>query len=702
MEPLEQDDNFGQVASAAAESGRYAMSYPEICSAFLSALSKAIKSAGIYSVSHPMVMGSLEKAFGLLNSVLAAGRETRLTVSFAHDTWMFNDAAVPSITPESQQLGNFFRAHAVQGVTFLAGVRSFEVGALCEYMATSPRNQPPGYFKDFLKYRGVTGVIPETVRYVKDPGYAPRAAARPAVAVKPRSAAIASAPEAAPRPAAVSPVPAAEPRVEDFEFSEAMFADIQASAAPPPVRAVPKPAPGPEAEPAVKAPERRAEPRPSAGKSEAGIEDRGPGSGPGKGAGEGSGGILGGMSLGSLLTKLVESAVTDPKERVHVYEDALKMLRETLAQQVAATTKGLAEEKDRILNTRNRTEQVLSQVAEGKVIVDKDGKILMMNPAAEQISGKRFAEVAGRHVSEHLRSGEHILTMSKDMDLSSGMQLSGEVSVSGDQSVADAMRRSMALLEDDEGRVVGAYATLPDITKFKESQRLQEEFLSKITHDLQSPLSSISSALEMLTDTAGAKLDTDESKFLAISLRNSRRLSEMIRGILDFSKLQSGKMTVHPEPVSVGAILKEAGEGLLPWAKTKGLSLVVRPPAPDVMAMADHSRAVQILTNLISNAIKSTPKGGTIVVAASRTANPDPGVVIGVRDTGLGISKEDMKKLFNKFVQLEGAGPREGVGLGLSIVNELVKLHKGKIWADSEPGKGSTFYFTLPLAGRLP
>ena len=618
------------------EAPRYPLSYPELCSGFLTALSKAIKSAALYSLSHPVVMEAIGRAYTQLGDIFASGREGKLTVSFVNDTWLFNEIQVPAVTHESQNLNSVFKAHGAAAITFARGVSSFELGVLCELLATGPKGQAPGFFKDFLGQRGVTGIRADTVRYVKDAVYEPREAASPVVAAAPRPAAAISSPGIPPRPAASIPRPA------------------------------PRPAPAAAARPAT-------------------------GAGPGANT-------LAGMSLGALLTRLVESAVQDPQERVRVYEDALNKIKESLAQQVAQTTRSLTEENERIISTRDRTEQVLSRVAEGKVIVDKDGKILMMNPAAEEIAGKRLAEVAGKSVTEHLTTGDHFLTISDDMDLSSGTAVTGQVSVAGDEQMGQALRRSMALLQDDEGRVIGAYAAMPDMLKFKETQRLQEEFLSKVTHELQSPLSSISSALEMLTDTAAGKLDTDENKFLSISVRNSRRLTEMIRGILDFSKLQSGKMTVFPVPVSVGEILAEAGEGLLPWAKTRGITLLIRPPASDVAVLADRKRIVQALTNLISNALKSTPKGGTVLVAASRALNPEPGVVIGVRDTGHGIAKENLKKIFDKFVQVESAEPREGVGLGLAIVSEIVALHSGKIWAESDLGKGATFYFTLPLA----
>jgi len=436
----------------------------------------------------------------------------------------------------------------------------------------------------------------------------------------------------------------------------------------------------------------------------------GPGGGPaaegpgGGAAAEGPGGgkpqenLLGNMSFGGILKGLVESAVKDPKDRIRAYEDALKTLKETMEAQVAESTKALAAEKEAAINTRARTEHILSKVADGKVIVDKDGKVLMMNPAAEEIAGTKLADAVGRHISEQLRPGEHILTLSKDMDLSGGKIVSGEVEIKGDENMGRTMRRSVAMLVDADGRVVGELSTMPELTKYKEAQRMQEEFLSRVTHDLQSPLSSISSALEMLTEAAAKKLDPMESKFLDISIRNSHRLSQMIRGILDFSKLQSGKMDVHPVPTLLTGILNEAVEGLMPWAKTKGITLNLRPVAEDLCALADPPRIVQVVTNLISNAIKATQEGGSVTVAASPSPGQDGNVLIGVRDTGHGIPKEDLNKLFQKFVQLDSRQSMDGVGLGLVIVNDFLKLHNGKIWADSELGKGSTFYFTLPAA----
>lgn len=739
-------------------SERFALSYPELCSDFLGSLAKAIKNTALYTLSHPVVLESLRKLSVLLGMLFDAKKETSITLNFSNDSWLFNDTAVPAVTQESQNLNAFFKAHRLQGLTFSDGVQSFEIGALCELLGAQAKNRPAGYIEEFFAGKGVTNIRPESLHYVKEGGYSaqsqsqprsapqaapatrqpaprpvreifpefevPQQAPKPAPAQQPRPAPARppqqAAPVQQPRPAPARPpqpaAPVPQPRPAPVKPAQAApplpqprpaFARPQQAAAPaqpPEIRkadldAMFRPAAVPAAVPQT------LKPRETAATTKPDPEALfGPGPGAGGKAAEGPGGggpqenLLANMSFGGILKGLVESAVKDPKDRIRAYEDALKTLKETMEAQVAESTKALAAEKEAAINTRTRTEHILSKVADGKVIVDKDGKVLMMNPAAEEIAGTKLADAVGRHISEQLRPGEHILTLSKDMDLSGGKIISGEVEVKGDENMGRTMRRSVAMLVDAEGRVVGELSTMPELTKYKEAQKMQEEFLSRVTHDLQSPLSSISSALEMLTEAAANKLDPMESKFLDISIRNSHRLSQMIRGILDFSKLQSGKMDVHPVPTLLTGILNEAVEGLMPWAKTKGITLSLRPVAEDLCALADAPRIVQVVTNLISNAIKATPEGGSVTVAASPAPGQDGNVLIGIRDTGHGIPKEDLSKLFQKFVQLDSRQSMEGVGLGLVIVHDFLKLHNGRIWADSELGKGSTFYFTLPAA----
>ncbi|MDD2804821.1 MAG: ATP-binding protein [Elusimicrobiales bacterium] len=742
METPDQDTIYEDRDPYAPEYGKYELSYPELCSEFLTALAKSVKNAALYGLAHPLVIEAVRKNASLLGLIFRAKKEESLTVSFMNDAWLFNETAVPAVTQESQNMNAFFKARRITGLTFLAGIQSFELAALCEFLAAPAKNRPDNFMEEFFSGKGVTNIKAEAVRYIKESGFTRQDPYRPAQAEPEQPRRQEPAPEPvkaqAPRPAqqplrpapALQPRPAQQPRpapavqprpqqpAQPVQQRPERFEELKKPAALP-AHAAPAQAARPPAAPQRPAPQpAAAKPAPTPA---AALFGAGPGKGPGKGPGPGGAGAalfgspapaaqpaaapepvpqqpasaLAAMSFGGILKGLVESAVKDPKDRVQAYEEAMKMIKETMEQQIADSTKAIAAEKEQAIRTRSRTEQVLSHVAEGKVIVDKQGKILMMNPAAEEIAGTKLADAVGRHISEHMRPGEHFLTLSKDMDLTGANQLSGEVQQQGDEHMGRALRRSMALLEDDEGRVLGTYTTLPEISKYREAQKLQEEFLSRITHDLQSPLSSITSALEMLTDAAGNKLDTTENKFLDISIRNSHRLSQMIKGILDFSKLQSGKLDMHPQPTLMAPIVAEATEGLMPWARTKNITLSVRPVPEDLSALADAPRIVQVLTNLISNAIKATPEGGTVTVAAACNPGEEGGVLFGVRDTGHGIPKEDLDKLFHKFVQLSSYDTQEGVGLGLAIVSDFVKLHGGRVWVESEEGKGATFYFTL-------
>ncbi|MDE2291743.1 MAG: HAMP domain-containing histidine kinase, partial [Elusimicrobia bacterium] len=262
----------------------------------------------------------------------------------------------------------------------------------------------------------------------------------------------------------------------------------------------------------------------------------------------------------------------------------------------------------------------------------------------------------------------------------------------------------------EQGRLVGTYAVLPAVSKFKETARMQDEFLSRVTHDLKAPLASISSALEIIAERTKGRLTPDEERFVDISVRNTRTLKQMIGELLDFSRLSSGRLTVKPEPCAVESLLRESVDGLKPWADTKRIGLDID-SAERVAALprvsADAARVVETLNNLVSNAIKFTPEGGHISVSGTRgeeTVGPDGRtlagqVVLSVRDDGCGISEEDQKRLFERFSQLgEGSRRREGVGLGLAIVKELVALHGGQVWVRSEAGAGATFFFSLPAA----
>lgn len=405
-----------------------------------------------------------------------------------------------------------------------------------------------------------------------------------------------------------------------------------------------------------------------------------------------------GQSFGTFIKGLVDNAVTDPEERAKIYGETLRQVKSALDRRVAEATKAAREENQVISHELTRTEEVLTSVAEGKVIVDKDGRVLMMDAVAEEISGKRLIDVAGKSLQDSVVGDGAVVSLSADLAVQPDQEHSHEVRMTGASDVMAAIRHSTAVVQDEQGRVVGTYSVLPSTTKYKEAIRLQEEFVSHITHELNAPLASICSALELVSEMAAGKFTAQESHFIDVSLRNSRQLKQMISEILDFSKLQSGKMTVKPAAVPAAGILREAADALRPWAVSKGLTIDVENPESleGLNVLADHGRIVQVLTNLISNAIKSTPKGGHITLNAS--VEPETRrAVISVKDTGCGIPKDEQIKIFQRFTQVATGKRREGVGLGLAIVKDLVGLHNGTLWLESEPGNGARFCFSLSL-----
>ena len=227
-------------------------------------------------------------------------------------------------------------------------------------------------------------------------------------------------------------------------------------------------------------------------------------------------------------------------------------------------------------------------------------------------------------------------------------------------------------------------------------------FLSNISHELRTPLNSIIGFTDLLlTEDMGPSLSDQQRDFLETVARNGRHLLELINELLDLQRIAAGRMELKPEAVDLAALLTETTGSVQAQVQKHRHALVVTPPSPGLRVQADRGRVRQVLLNLLSNAIKFTPDGGRITVAAG-PVNGGGGseVRIAVTDTGIGIAAEDQPKLFQEFSQLDASASRkyEGTGLGLALSRRLIELHGGAIGVESEMGKGSTFWFTLPQA----
>ncbi|MEK7388092.1 MAG: ATP-binding protein [Elusimicrobiota bacterium] len=403
-------------------------------------------------------------------------------------------------------------------------------------------------------------------------------------------------------------------------------------------------------------------------------------------------------SIERTIMALVEKAVPDPLLRQQVIRQVMALLEQDVAKRVDEVTTPLKKEKKVLQNEQVRTDRVLGSLVEGVVVVDDQGKILMMNPAAEQIYGASLAQSAGKAITEK-ESEQFVVTLAAELNTPSDRDVSLAVNTQGVAETQRTLRASSAIVKTEEGKVVGMVAGLPDAAKHRELQKIQRDFVAHVTHELRAPLSSIHAALEILQGLFLGKIEEEETRMLDTALKNSDRLAEMINSILDFSKIESGKMTVVVRPSDPAKIAREAVDSLQPWAKKKQISLALSAPEGLAMVAADSVRTVQVLINLLSNAIKFTPAGGQIGVSLSRKVENHVGYVeFAVTDNGPGIAKAEQARIFDKFVQIASGETRgSGTGLGLSIAKALVHLQNGKMWVDSDVGRGSTFRFTLPL-----
>ena len=232
------------------------------------------------------------------------------------------------------------------------------------------------------------------------------------------------------------------------------------------------------------------------------------------------------------------------------------------------------------------------------------------------------------------------------------------------------------------------------------AMKTKDQFLSNISHELRTPLNSIIGFTDLLlTADLGSALSDQQRDFLETVGRNGRQLLELINELLDLQRIAAGRMELKPEAVELAGLLSEAAGSVHSQAQKHRHALVVTPLPQDLRVHADRGRVRQVLLNLLSNAIKFTPDGGRITVAAA-PVNGGAEARIAVSDTGIGIAPEDQPKLFQEFSQLDASASRkyEGTGLGLALSRRLVELHGGAIGVESEMGKGSTFWFTLPQA----
>lgn len=338
-----------------------------------------------------------------------------------------------------------------------------------------------------------------------------------------------------------------------------------------------------------------------------------------------------------------------------------------------------------------RLNSILFYMTDGVLATNRRGQIIMINDTAKKQLGLVKEDVLNRSILELLKIEENyelrdLITQSPELLLDS-QDINGEYL---------NLRVRFALIRRESGFISGLVAVLHDTTEQEKEERERRLFVSNVSHELRTPLTSVKSYLEALDE--GALCETVAPDFIKVSLDETNRMMRMVTDLLHLSRIDNATSHLDVELINFTAFITfilNRFDKMKGQEKEKKYELVRDYPINSIWMEIDTDKMTQVVDNILNNAIKYSPDGGKITVRMKTTEDQ---MILSISDHGLGIPKQDLPRIFDRFYRVDRARSRAqgGTGLGLSIVKEIIKQHKGFIWAKSEYGKGSTFTIVLP------
>ena len=393
-----------------------------------------------------------------------------------------------------------------------------------------------------------------------------------------------------------------------------------------------------------------------------------------------------GMLASSFNT--MANALKERDRTINAKTADLQELNEQLERKVAERTGALTMEMGRL-------EAVLTSMVEGVVVTDRNNRVALFNPAAQQLFELVPYRVVGQPIEQVCAMGGFSPLVARIRELGTEGGSTGskeELEVKGKR-----LTTYLSSLSDETGAFAGVVMSIRDVTVEQEVDRMKTEFISTVSHELKTPLTSMKGSLQLLL-TRGKWLTDTERQLLTVCFRNTQRLIRLISEILDISGIESGGMAFNIKPISIGEVSVYAIEEIKSYAMGRDISIVNSIGEHLPLVYGDSDRLIQVLTNLLSNAVKFSPEGKVVMVSAEQEGNY---LTVSVGDRGATIKASERGKLFKKFQQIEGLerGRAHGTGLGLAICKEIVERHHGRIFYTAVKEQGNTFSFTVPIIG---
>ncbi len=346
---------------------------------------------------------------------------------------------------------------------------------------------------------------------------------------------------------------------------------------------------------------------------------------------------------------------------------------------------------------KGRIRTIVQSMADGVLVTNVDQEIVLLNPAGMRLLhlpegdylGRRLAEVGA--LSFLVDSVGRVLTGPDQLYLF--QEMPGDDAIEVPVTVMAHVTRVAA----DDGELLGTVTVVKDVTPLKELDRMKSEFVAVVAHDLKAPLAVIHQQLTVILEGIAGPINDKQHKLLARARERAEGLGDFIKNLLDLSRIESGRLVQEIVPVDMAGLTAGVVEEHLIKAKAKQQTLTFTAPPGLPRVLGDPGPLEEVVTNLVSNAVRYTPEGGTIEVALTSTGRH---LALTVADNGLGISPEDQQRIFERFTRIKTGKTRQiaGTGLGLSIVKEIVEAHHGQITVSSQEGEGSTFRVLLPIS----
>jgi len=351
---------------------------------------------------------------------------------------------------------------------------------------------------------------------------------------------------------------------------------------------------------------------------------------------------------------------------------------------------------EEISNEKEYLQTILKGMTEGVLVVDGRARILMVNDALRQLLSLS-SDVSDRMPVEIIRNAELEDAIRKAIQDGENVALELDFDKAGEKTIevsVVSIHPSGTRTEEDSEGIRGAVAVFHDITRLKQLEKIRQDFVANVSHELRTPLTTIKGYAETLLD--GALKEDQAFQFIQVIQRHTDRLTKIVEDLLMLSKIETKEFQLKMETISLPNLVDDIIDFVKKPAEKKRISLSRHDMPSSLVVRADRSYLEQILINLLDNAIKYTPEGGKVIVSAVEKDSEN--IQFSIEDNGIGIPKEDLSRIFERFYRVDKGRSKElgGTGLGLSIVKHLVQAHGGRVWVESQLGKGSTFYFTLP------